>query len=170
MKSEGMQSCVNQNSEVNRLERVLSTFLSPGKLAGLLAQVLIQACKVGKVSHDEVEETLRDDPEDVLLPSSQWRLLVPTMSARGTLEWLDAVLLPKPGEVYKMPDVVKCLVEEASQTAQWNPDNAVAEIFKIMGESKWEQMPKLVQKLGEESKDYKINTIQMSINSIHPFL
>ena len=79
-------------------------------------------------------------------------------------------MLPKPGEVYKMPNVVKCLVEEASQIALWNPDNAVAKIFKIMGESEREQMPKLVQKLGEESKEYKINAIQMSINSIHPFL
>ena len=70
MKSEGMHSCVNQNSEVNGLGRALSTFLSPGKLASLVALVLIQACKVGKVSHDEVEETPRVYPEDVLLLSS----------------------------------------------------------------------------------------------------
>jgi len=30
-----------------------------------------------------------------------------------------------------------------------------------MGEPGWEKMPKLVQKLREESKDYKINAIQI---------
>ena len=114
MKNEGMQSCVNQNSEVNRLERALSSFLSPPKVASLLAQVLVQACKAGKVSYDEIEEMLRDDPEDALLLGFEWRLLLPTRSARGSLEWGDAVLLLKPGEMYKMPNVVECLVEEAS--------------------------------------------------------
>jgi len=30
-----------------------------------------------------------------------------------------------------------------------------------MGEPEWEKMPKLVQKLGEGSKDYKISAIQI---------
>ena len=91
MKSEGMQSCVNQNSEVNGLERALSTFLSLGKLAGLLAQVLIQVCKAGKVSHDEVEEMLRDDPEDVLLLGFQWRLLLQIKKMCKELDLEDRV-------------------------------------------------------------------------------
>jgi len=30
-----------------------------------------------------------------------------------------------------------------------------------MGESEWEKMPKLVQRLGEESEGYRINAIQI---------
>ena len=161
MKSEGMQSCANQKSEVSGLERALTNFLSPRKLARLLTQVLIQACKAGKVSHDEVEEMLRDDPEDVLLLGFQWRLLVPARSARATLEWGDAVLLPKPGEMHKTPNVVESLVKEAIRISRWDPENAIAEILKVMGEPGWKRIPELVHKLEEESKSYNINAIQI---------
>lgn len=147
--------------EVNKLEEALSSFLSSPELNSLLAQVLIKGCKAGNISYDELEEIAKDDSEDVLLLGFELRLLLPTRSARGTLEWGDAVLLPKPGEMYKMPNVVKCLVEEAIRTGRWDPGNAVAKIFMIMGESQWEEMPKLVQKLGEEAKDCKINAIQI---------
>jgi hypothetical protein len=126
-----------------------------------LARVLIQACKTGRVSYDELEEIAKDDSEDVLFLGFELRLLLPTRSARGTLEWGDAVLLPKPGEMYKMPNVAKCLVEEAIRTGRWDPGNAVAKVFMIMGESEWDKMPKLVQKLGEQSNNCKINAIQI---------
>ncbi len=99
--------------EANKLERALSNFLSYPKLNSLLAQVLIKACKAGRISYDEIEEIAKDDSEDVLLTGFGWRLLLPMRSAIGTLEWGDAVLLAKPGEMYKMPNVVKCLVKEA---------------------------------------------------------
>ena len=157
-----IKPCVNQSSDVNGLERALNAFLSPRKLTGLLAKVLIQACKVEKVFCDEIEQIAKDDTEDVLFLGFGWRLLLPARSARGTLEWEDAVLLPKPGEMYKVPpNVVECLVEEAIQAGRWNVENAIAEIFKLMGEPEWEKMPELVQKLGKESKDCKINAIQI---------
>ncbi len=153
---------VNRNSDMNGFERALSTFLSPHKLAGLLAQVLIQACKAGKVSYDEIEQIAKDDTEDVLFLGFGWKLLLPARSARGTLEWGDAVLLPKPGEKYKVPpNVVECLVEEAIQTSRWDSENAIAAAFKLMGEPEWEKMPELVQKLRKESKDCKINALQI---------
>jgi hypothetical protein len=156
-----MQSYAHENSEVNGLERALTAFLGTGKLASSLARVLIRACKAGRVSYDEVEGIAKDDSEDVLLLGFELRLLLPTRSASGTLEWGDAVLLLKPGEMYKIPNVVKCLVEEAIRTGRWDPDSAVSKVFMIMGESEWEEMPELVQKLGEEAKDCKINAIQI---------
>jgi hypothetical protein len=156
-----MQSYTNEDKDVNKLERALTTFLRPGGHAGLLARVLVQACKTGMVSYDEVEEIAKDDSADVLLLGFELRLLLPTRSARGTLEWGDAVLLPKPGEMYKMPNVVECLVEEASRTGRWDPDNAVAKVFMLMGESEWHEMPKLVQKLSEEGENRMVNAIQI---------
>jgi len=147
--------------EVNKLEEALSSFLSSPELNSLLAQVLIKGCKAENISYDEVEEIAKDDSEDVLLLGFQWRLLIPIRTTRDTLEWGDAVLLPKPGEVYKMPNVVKYLVEEAIQTGRWEPESTIAEIFKAMGELEWQKMPKLTQKLEEESKDYKINAFQI---------
>ena len=99
--------------------------------------------------------------EDALLLGFEWWLLLPTRSARGTLEWGDAILLAKPREMCKMPNVIKYLVQEAIETGRWDPEDAVAKNFKFMGESRWEKMPKLVQKFGEESKDYKITAIQI---------
>lgn len=148
-------------NQAKNLGKALGRFLNQEKLNGFLAQVLIKAFKTGKVSYDEVEEIAKGDSEDVLLLGFEWRLLIPVRSTRDTLEWADAVLLPKPGEVYKMPNVVKYLVEEAIQTGQWNLENAVVRIFKIMGESEWQKMPGLVKKLVQESKDRKINAIQI---------
>jgi len=152
---------VNQNSNLNRLERALSAFLSPRKPAAFLSKILIQACKVEKVSYGGIEQIAKDNTEDVLLQYLEWRLLPPARSARGTLEWEDALLLPKSGEMYKVPNVVEYLVEEAIQAGRWNVENAIAEISKLMGEPEWEKMPELVEKLGKESKDCKINAIQI---------
>ena len=59
---------VNQNSNLNRLERALSAFLSPRKPAAFLSKVLIQACKVEKVSYGGIEQIAKDNTEDVLIP------------------------------------------------------------------------------------------------------
>ncbi|RLC71091.1 MAG: hypothetical protein DRI26_05820 [Chloroflexi bacterium] len=152
---------VKQDRKVNRLKRALQTFLSHDKLIPLLARTLAQACKSGELSYDELEKMAEDDSEDLLLLGFQWKLLLPTRSAKGTLEWGDAMLLPQPGEVYKLPNVIKCLVEEATQTGQWNVDRAIVAAFKAIGEPEPEKMPKLVQRLGEESRNYVINAVQI---------
>ena len=61
---------VNQNSNVNGLERALSTFLSPRKPAAFLSKILIQACKVEKVSYGGIEQIAKDNTEDILLNTS----------------------------------------------------------------------------------------------------
>ena len=123
--------------EPNELGRALSNLSDYPELDTLLAQILVNACRTGRISYGEIEEIAKDDCEDVLLLAFEWRSLLPIRSTRGTLEWGDAVLLIKPGEMYKMPNVLKCLVEEAIQGGQWNPESAVVKNFKIMGESEW---------------------------------
>jgi len=41
------------------------------------------------------------------------------------------------------------------------PGYAVAKVFKKMGEEDWEKMPTLVKKLDENTKDGRINAIQI---------
>lgn len=159
--SDSVSGLMMAKGKKRNLERALGIFLNQEKLNGFLTQVLIKACKTGKVSYDEIEEIASGDSEDVLLLGFEWRLLIPTRSTRDTLEWEDALLLAKPGETYKMPNVVKYLVEEAIQTGRWEPESAIAEIFKVMGEPEWDKMQNLVQKLGEESQYYRTNATQI---------
>ncbi|MBW1717786.1 MAG: hypothetical protein JRJ77_18590, partial [Deltaproteobacteria bacterium] len=58
-------------------------------------------------------------------------------------------------------NIVRYLVKNTSKTGQWNPGYAIAELFKDMLEPNWEQMPTLVQELGEQAKDYRITAIQI---------
>jgi len=63
--------------------------------------------------------------------------------------------------MYKMPNVVKYLVENAEKTGKWDPSSVVAEVFKKMGEPNWEKMPMLVKKLEDNAENGKVNAIQI---------
>lgn len=142
------------------LNSALETFLKENAV-NQLAKILTYASKKGRISYEEAEHILDDDPEDALLLADQQRLLIPLRSVKDTLEWDHSVLLLKPGEIYKMPNVVRYLVEQASRTGQWNPEYAVAQIFREMGEPSWNTMPALVKKLGEEASYNKLNAVQI---------
>ena len=117
---------------MNKLERALSSFLSPGQIAGQLAQVLAHASKRGRVSYSEVERIAKGSTEDVLLLASGWRLLLPVRTSKSAA-WEDRVLVPEPGEIYEMPNVVRYLVENASHTGRWDAAHAIAQLFRVMG-------------------------------------
>ena len=118
---------------MNKLERALSSFLSPGQIAGQLAQVLAHASKRGRVSYSEVERIAKGSTEDVLLLASEWRLLLPVRTSKSAA-WEDRVLLLEPGEVYEMPNIVRHLVGNARYTGRWDAAYATAGLFRIMGE------------------------------------
>jgi hypothetical protein len=142
------------------LERALSSFLGYSELVAPLARVLACASKAGKISYSELGNLIEDDPEDILLLGKEWRLLLPVRTSKSAA-WEDRVLLPEIGEIYEMPNIVRYLVEIASQTGQWNPRHAIAKLFMTMGEPEWARISKLVEKMGEEAKDYKINAVQI---------
>jgi len=143
------------------LEESLSSFLSYNEIVRPLAKVLSYIRKVSRISYTEIEKIINNDPEDVLLTGYRWRLLIPIRSTRETLDWESKILLLDPDEIYKMPNVIKYLVENAQKTGEWNTSYAVAEVFKKMGEPNWEKMPALVKKLEERAKNGKVNAIQI---------
>ncbi|MBA7708758.1 hypothetical protein ES703_117662 [subsurface metagenome] len=147
---------------MNKLGRALSRLLNNSELTSCLVRVLGYASKKGRVSYREVEKMVIDGAEDVLLLGNEWRLLLPVRTLKSAA-WEDRLLVTKPEELYEMPNIVRYLAEEASRTGHWNPEHAITELFREMGESDWEQMPKLVEWLGEQTKDYRITAAQIKM-------
>jgi hypothetical protein len=77
------------------------------------------------------------------------------------MNWSDAVLLLQPGETYKMPNIARHLVAEASITGIWNPEGAIRTLFHEMGEPDWNLIPALVRKVCVEAIAYKINGFKL---------
>jgi hypothetical protein len=145
---------------MDRLERALSGLSSQGELINLLARVLAHASERGRVSYHEIEEIISGDAEDVLLLGNEWGLIFPVRTLKSAA-WEDRLLLFEPGEEYEIPNIVRYLVEEAKITGRWEAGQALAELFREMGETNWEQIPELVKELGRRAKDYKITAIQI---------
>jgi hypothetical protein len=145
---------------LNRLERALSGLSSQGELINLLAQVLAYASERGRVSYHEIGEIISSDAGDVLLLGNEWRLILPVRTIKSAA-WEDRLLLFELGEEYEIPNIVRCLVEEAKITGRWEAGRALAELFREMGETNWEQIPELVKELGQQANIYKITAIQI---------
>jgi hypothetical protein len=145
---------------MNKLEKALSKLLDRNELASRLASVLAHASKRGSISYHEVDKIANDNAEDVLLLGNEWRLLLPVRTVKSAA-WEDRLLLCKPGESYEVPNIVRYLVEEANKTARWDPEYAITNIFKEMGETAWERMPKLVERLEEQARDYRVTAGQI---------
>ena len=142
------------------LERALSAIFGAGKTTRKLSQVLDYCLLKGAISYQEIREIIKDDPEDILLMAQEWRLLLPVRTAKSS-SWEDRLLLIKEGEVYEIPNIIRCLVREALQTATWNPENAIIELFKEFGDPDWEQIPGLVRSIAEKATDHKITGNQI---------
>jgi hypothetical protein len=126
-----------------------------------LAGVLLRACRAGKISYGEVADLAGRDVDEILLLADNLRLLVPVRSANDSLNWSDALLLCRPGEIYKMPNLSRHLVLLSGETGRWDPPQAVAELFQEMGEPDWAVMPELVRRLCEKSSYYRVNAFEI---------
>jgi len=147
-------------NHMNKLEKALSKLLERTELTSHLASVLAHASKRGSVSYHEVDKIVHDSAEDVLLLGNEWRLLLPVRTVKSAA-WEDRLLLCKPGESYEVPNIARYLVEEATKTGRWDPERAIAMIFKNMDEPAWERIPKLVERLEEQARDYRITAGQI---------
>jgi hypothetical protein len=140
---------------MNKLEKALGRLLKRNELTSCLASVLAEASKKGSISYREVDKIVNANAEEVLLLGNEWRLLLPVRTIKSAA-WEDRLLLCEPGESYEVPNIVRCLVEQAIRTGRWDPEHAITSLFKEMGEPAWERMPKLVERLEEQAKDYRV--------------
>lgn len=145
---------------MNNLVNSLNELLKDSDLVGCLASVLDLASKKGKISYQEVDKLANNKAGDVLLLGSEWRLLLPVRSVKSAA-WEDRLLLCKPGELYEVPNIIRYIVEGVGRSGYWNPADAIIRLFKEMGETAWERMPKLIERLGEKAIDYRISAAQI---------
>jgi len=138
------------------LSEVLGEFIKE-RITEALAEVLLAASRKGRISFEEVRRIAGEEAEEVLLVAYQWRLLVPERTSKESMEWEDGILGTRPEESYKMPNVISLLVEEAGRSGCWEPDKAVAEIFRRMGEPEWACIPKLLELLRARAVNNKIS-------------
>ncbi len=142
------------------LKEALSSFLGNTELTGSLAQILTYVSKKGRVTFHKVAETVGNNAEEVLLLGNEWRLILP-MRTRRTASWEDRLLLFGPVELYEVPNIVRYLVEHASETGLWEPEVALSELFKEMGDPHWNMIPRVVERLWEQSKNSRLTAIQI---------
>lgn len=77
------------------------------------------------------------------------------------MNWVDAVLLLEPGEIYKMPNISRQLVLRAGSSGRWETDYAVFTLFQEMEEQRWNLIPVLVRRLCTMAKDEHINGFEI---------
>jgi hypothetical protein len=70
-------------------------------------------------------------------------------------------LITREGEVYEIPNVIRYLVREALQPGTWNPERAIMELFKDLGDPEWGQIPGLVRSIVEGAVNHKITGDQI---------
>ncbi|MFP3975627.1 MAG: hypothetical protein ACLFVK_05330 [Dehalococcoidia bacterium] len=141
------------------LESILTRLSGSEELVPQIVSVLSRAARTGTISYEEVEN-IDENAEDILLLANQWRLLVPWRTWRSG-EWDDSVLMPAPGEMYAMPNIVRELVENAEQTGNCDLDSALERLFQRAKEPGWERIPELVHRLTQESRDFTVSVAQI---------
>jgi hypothetical protein len=141
------------------LEAALSSFLKADD-AAKIAQLLELAVIDSKASYEEAKAVIGEDIEEVLILSYGWRLLLPVRAAKAG-DWEDRILVAHPGEIYHTTNVVKHLVRNASATGRWDPETAITEALKDIGEPEINKVQALVARTGYEAKARRISGVQI---------
>jgi hypothetical protein len=141
------------------LEAALSSFLKADD-AAKIAQLLELAVRNRKASYEEAKAVIGEDIEDILILGFGWRLLLPVRAAKAG-DWEDKMLTAQTGDIYQTVNVVKHLVKNASKTSRWDPETAITEAFKDIGEPEIDKVQTLVARIGSEAKGRRISGIQI---------
>jgi hypothetical protein len=142
-----------------KLKIALSSFLKADDDAKM-AQLLEMVIRNRKASYEEAKAVIGADIEDILILGYGWRLLLPVRASKAG-DWEDRILVAHPGEIYHTTNVVKHLVRNASETGRWDPETAVTEAFKDIGEPEIDKIQTLVARIGSEAKGRRISGIQI---------
>jgi hypothetical protein len=144
---------------INNLIKALTGFLKDNdaeEIAGLLDRTV----ESGTITFEDAERIVKGDIEDILLLALKWRLLLPVRAAKAG-DWEDRMLIPRQGEKYNTPNVVRHLVKNALVNGTWNPEKAIVEVFESIGEPDTDKMPVLVERMASVIKGHRINGNQI---------
>lgn len=144
---------------MDNLLKALTTFLKVDD-ARKLALLLKEALKTGTITYADAGSILGEDPEDILTLGYGWRLLLPVRAAKAG-DWEDRMMIPQPGETFQMPNVVRHLVGNALKTGSWEPEKAVEDVFRNIGEPEIDKMPVMVGRMASRVKGHRITGKQI---------
>jgi hypothetical protein len=144
---------------IQKLKTALSSFLKADDVAQV-AQIMEMLVTNGKASYEEIKAMSGDNVEDILMLCYGWRLLLPVRASKAG-DWEDRILVAHSGEIYHTTNVVKHLVRNASETGRWDPETAVAEAFKDIGEPEIDKIQTLIARIGSEAKGRRISGVQI---------
>ena len=144
------------NSAIDRdnLQKALETFLQKED-AAKLAPLLVKALEQGTLTYQDAEKLLGEDPEDMLILSYQWRLLLPFRASKAG-DWEDRMMLPQPGETFQIPNVTRHMLKNAIATGLWNPVKAIEDVFNAIGEPDLDKMVPLVEGIASETRSHRV--------------
>jgi hypothetical protein len=142
-----------------KLKTALSSFLEADD-AAKMARLLELVVRKRKASYEEAKAVIGEDIEDILILAYGWRLLLPVKAAKAG-DWEDKMLTAQPGDIYQTVNVARHLVKNASKTSRWDPETAITEAFKDIGEPEIDKVRTLVARIGSEAKGRRINGVQI---------
>ena len=145
--------------KIDNLIKALHSFLNDTdatEIAGLLNRIV----ESGTITFEDAERTIKGDVEDILLLALKWRLLLPVRAAKAG-DWEDRMVIPRQGEKYHTPNVVRHLAKNALANGIWDPEKAIFEVFESIGEPDTDKMPVLVERMASVIKGHRINGIQI---------
>ena len=143
----------------DNLAKALRSFLNNTD-AGEISGLLNRAIESGTITFEDAERTIKGDVEDILLLALKWRLLLPVRASKAG-DWEDRIVIPRQGEIYHSPNVVRHLVKNAQVNGTWDPEKAIFDVFKSIGEPDTDKMPVLVERMASVVKGHRINGNQI---------
>jgi len=103
---------------------------------------------------------------DLLLELWEWKLIIPVRSSKCG-EWDSRILVAGPGEVFEMPNISRVLVGQAIKIGKWESRQAIADLFKVMGEPQWAKIPDLVLEIKIACVHHTITGARIGAACVH---
>lgn len=142
---------------------MLKEILTLEKDESILLEVLYLASQKVTISYEEIVKIIgQEEIEDFLLETERNKLLLPVVSSRSAA-WKDRLLLVKPAEKYRMPNVIRLLIDNLYNKREWKVDYAIASYFKQIGESQWSNMPNFYRRIRQKAKNNKVSSQDIKI-------
>jgi len=140
------ENCMSEGVPLDKLRQALEKIF-PGEDTSSLARILLTASSKDKISYEEII-SMGSSVEDLLFAFNE-RLLIPTRTSDSSrsIAWEDRVLIPRKGEEFEMPNVVRYLVIHAERTGKWDPEYAVRRYFEDMGDPEGDKIVRLFAEL-----------------------
>lgn len=135
-------------------------FLGEEELIPDLAKILLYASTEDSVSCRKIKGIIKNNPDEILLLTNEWRLLLPVRTIKSS-GWEDRLLLFKDNELYEMPNIVRYLVRYSLDTGKWDVKNAVFTFFKDLKDPDFKRMPDLTEAIMGKSLHNIVNANQI---------